>query len=113
MEHKLRIMSEYYEAILLGKKTFEVRKDDRPFSQGDTLLLQECVTPYGCGYTGREMTVEVTYILRDSDYVKDGYCILAIKIISTNKAKYYNNTPTYTWNEYAYKHMFEKDGDTE
>ena len=70
MEHKLKIMSKYYEAILLGKKTFEVRIDDRPYSEGDTLLLQETVTPDGCGYTGREMTVEVTYILRDSEYVK-------------------------------------------
>lgn len=94
MEHKLKILSKYYEAILQGKKTFEVRKDDRPFSEGDTLLLQECVTPNGCGYTGREMTVDVTYILRDSEYVKDGYCIMGIKIISTNKSRYYNNKPS-------------------
>ena len=93
MKHKLKIMSKYYEAILLGKKTFEVRKDDRPYSEGDTLLLQEIVSPNGCGYTGREMTVDVTYILRDSDYVKDGYCIMGIKIKSTNKARYYGNEP--------------------
>lgn len=92
MEHKLKILSRYYEAILQGKKTFEVRKDDRQFQQGDTLILQETVTPYGCGYTGREMKVEVTYILRDSEYVKDGYCIMGIKIISANKSRYYNNT---------------------
>lgn len=94
MEHKLKILSKYYEAILQGKKTFEVRKDDRPFQEGDTLLLEECVTPDGCGYTGREMKVEVTYILRDSEYVKDGYCIMGIKIISTNKSRYYDNTPS-------------------
>lgn len=88
MEHKLKILSKYYESILQGKKTFEVRKDDRPFSEGDTLLLQECVTPNGCGYTGREMTVDVTYILRDSEYVKDGYCIMGIKILSTKKTSY-------------------------
>ena len=93
MEHKLKILSRHYAAILQGKKTFEVRKDDRPFQEGDTLLLEECVTPDGCGYTGREMKVEVTYILRDSEYVKDGYCIMGIKIISTNKSRYYNNTP--------------------
>lgn len=90
MEHKLKILSRYYEAVLQGKKTFEVRKDDRPFQEGDTLLLQETVTPNGCGYTGREMKVEVTYILRDSEYVKDGYCIMAIKNISTNKSRCHN-----------------------
>lgn len=94
MEHKLKILSRYYEAILQGKKTFEVRKDDRPFQEGDTLLLQETVTPNGCGYTGREMEVKVTYILRDSDYVKDGYCIMGIEIISTNKSRYYGNEPS-------------------
>ena len=92
MEHKLKILSKYYAAILQGKKTFEVRKDDRSFQEGDTLLLQETVTPNGCGYTGREMKVDVTYVLRDSEYVKDGYCIMGIKVISTNKSKYYNNT---------------------
>lgn len=112
MEHKLKILSEYYEDILQGKKTFEVRKDDRHFRQGDTLILQETVTPYGCGYTGREMKVEVTYILRDCEYVRDGYCIVGIKNMATNKSGHYDNTPIYTWDEYAYKHMFEKGVDT-
>lgn len=94
MEHKLKILSEYYEAILQGRKTFEVRKDDRPFNEGDTLVLQEIVTPNSNGYTGREMTVEVTYILRDNKYVKDGFCIMSIKIKSANKARYYHNKPS-------------------
>lgn len=86
MEHKLKILSRYYEAILQGKKTFEVRKDDRPYHEGDTLLLQEAVALNGLICTGREIKVAVTYILRDSEYVKDGYCIMSIKIISTNKS---------------------------
>lgn len=94
MEHKLKILSRYYEAILQGKKTFEVRKDDRPFNEGDTLVLQEIVTPNGLGYTGREMEVDVTYILRDSEYVKGGYCIMGIKIKSTNEARHYGNKPS-------------------
>lgn len=85
MEHKLKILSKYYEAILQGKKTFEVRKDDRPFNEGDTLLLQEAATSEGCGYTGREMKVDVTYILRDNNYVNDGYCIMGIKIASAKR----------------------------
>lgn len=81
MEHRLKIQSKYYEAIRQGKKTFEVRKDDRFFREDDILLLEETVTPFGCGYTGREMKVKITYILRNCEYVKDGYCILGIKII--------------------------------
>lgn len=40
MEHKLKILPEYFEAVKSGSKTFEVRKDDRGFQAGDTLFLQ-------------------------------------------------------------------------
>ena len=76
MIHDLKILSDFFVAVLIGEKTFEVRKDDRPFDVGDILKLHEI----NCGVlTGREIDVEVTYILRDPAYVKDGYCILGIQ----------------------------------
>jgi ASC-1-like (ASCH) protein len=77
MTHELKIMPEYFEAVALGNKTFEVRKDDRKYNVGDTLVLQEYS---GHSLTGREVTVMVTYILRDRNYCKDGFCIIGIKI---------------------------------
>ena len=75
MIHDLKIAPEYYGAVLSGKKTFEVRRDDRPYAVGDGLRLREYK---GHGYTGREITVEVSYVLRDPNYCKEGFCILGI-----------------------------------
>lgn len=76
MTHDLKILPEYFTAVCSGEKTFEVRKDDRPFQVGDTLKLHEI----NCGVlTQRVVTVEVTYILRHPEYCKEGYCILGIK----------------------------------
>ena len=79
MTHKLKILHKYFEAVRLGNKTFEVRKDDRGFNEGDILILQEW-TPNG--YTEREIEVAVTYILRDTEYCKEGFCIIGIKLVA-------------------------------
>lgn len=76
MVHDLKILPEYFVEVVRGNKTFEVRKDDRPFNVGDELILYEV----NCGrYTGRNIKVIITYILRNPDYCKEGYCILGIK----------------------------------
>lgn len=76
MIHDLKILPEYFVEVVRGNKTFEVRKDDRPFNVGDELILYEV----NCGkYTGRNIKVIITYILRNPDYCKEGYCILGFK----------------------------------
>lgn len=76
MTHNLKILPEYFVEVVRGNKTFEVRKDDRPFNVGDELILYEV----NCGrYTGRNIKVIITYILRNPDYCKEGYCILGFK----------------------------------
>lgn len=76
MIHDLKILPEYFIEVVRGNKTFEVRKDDRPFNVGDELMLYEV----NCGrYTGRNIKVIITYILRNPNYCKEGYCILGFK----------------------------------
>jgi len=41
MTHALKTWPEYFQAVAERGKTFEVRKADRPFKVGETLLLQE------------------------------------------------------------------------
>lgn len=41
MKHKLKTITPYFSQIWEGKKTFEVRKNDRDFQPGDTLALKE------------------------------------------------------------------------
>ncbi|WP_394875801.1 DUF3850 domain-containing protein [Clostridium neonatale] len=79
MVHELKTESKYFDAVCKGKKTFEVRKDDRPFAIGDKLKLLE----YKEGrFQYAECNVKITYILgREEDekkYVPEGYVILGI-----------------------------------
>lgn len=79
MEHKLKILPEYFEAVACGDKNFELRKDDREFSVGDMVCLEEW-SPAEKKYTGRCVTRSITYILRNAlEYgLADGFCIISI-----------------------------------
>ncbi|MFP7308821.1 DUF3850 domain-containing protein [Enterococcus faecalis] len=72
--HELKILPEYFEAVVSGNKCFEIRKNDRRYEVGDILRLNE----YEDGkYTGNFHVAEITYI---TDYAQqDGYVVLGIK----------------------------------
>nr|WP_309138282.1 ASCH/PUA domain-containing protein [Parageobacillus sp. VR-IP] len=78
MKHLLKIWPEYFEAVRSGKKTFEIRKNDRGFQVNDLLLLQE-YNPKTQEYTGRELLVEVTYIT-DFGQPKNQVVISIVKV---------------------------------
>jgi len=78
MNHELKIVQPFYSAVESRKKTFEVRRDDRAFVKVDTVTLREWTPEYG-DYTGREITREITYVLRDPKYVKTDYLIFGIR----------------------------------
>jgi hypothetical protein len=76
--HELKTWPEFFKAVASGAKTFEVRRDDRDFEVGDSLVLREWNQDKE-QYTGRRVERVVTYILRDDPYLlRDGYCILAL-----------------------------------
>ena len=78
MKHELKILSPHFQAVFDGRKAFEIRKDDRGFQAGDTLLLKEYspdVSP-AIAYTGREIEVDVTYVTGHEQ--KPGYVVMAI-----------------------------------
>lgn len=41
MNHELKIWPQFYAAVKDGRKTFEVRENDRAFQAGDTVTLRE------------------------------------------------------------------------
>lgn len=77
-EHELKTETGYFGDVLSGRKTFEVRRKDRDYREGDLLILAE-VDSSG-RYTGRRLLTGVGYILDDSRYCLPGYVILGLKI---------------------------------
>lgn len=77
--HKIKIKEEYYTEITNGNKTFELRKNDRDYQEGDTIefiVLKE---------NGEQKTssriYKITYILKGvPEYgLADGFCIFSIR----------------------------------
>jgi hypothetical protein len=79
MTHALKTLPLYFQAVAERGKTFEVRKADRPFRVGETLLLQEWDNIWGA-YTGNEISVTITYILHGGQLgIQEGYVVMGIK----------------------------------
>lgn len=76
--HELKTINPHFEKVWIGEKTFELRKDDRGFEVGDTLLLQE-YCPKAGKYLGRTIEKKVAHILRNArDFgLSRGFCILS------------------------------------
>ena len=85
MIHALKITPEYFADIISGRKSFEVRKFDRPFHEGDLLALNEYDAKRG-GYTGNSCLVYIDYILNDEKYCRAGYVIMSIKPCTIRRA---------------------------
>ena len=58
---KKKIWPEYFEAVVLGKKKYELRLNDFEVNEGDILVLEE-YNPHTKEYTGRKIEKKVTYV---------------------------------------------------
>ncbi len=56
--HELKCWPQYWNEIAVGRKTVEVRHNDRGFKVGDTLVLREW-DPRVRAYTGARLTAAV------------------------------------------------------
>lgn len=88
--HELKIKHEYLEDVYLGKKTFELRKNDRDYQVGDLIHfvdegyikpISEDLYCVECCCVDEDALYKITYILKDvPQYGLDvDYCILGIK----------------------------------
>jgi len=76
--HVLKTLPQFFAAVAVGRKTFELRRDDRPggFQAGDVLELLEFGDDLA---TGRRLEVLVLYVLRGPCFgLADGFACLAI-----------------------------------
>lgn len=89
--HNLRCLPEFFDAVASGRKTFDVRKNDRGYQTGDILVLRKW-SPEGAngpsyltanGYATHDLDraetvrVRVTYVLSGWG-IEPGYVCMAI-----------------------------------
>lgn len=73
--HDVKLGATFFDDVKTGRKTFELRKNDRGYKEGDTIVLHE----YKDGATtGRTITKKIAYMLEDFTGLEDGYCILGL-----------------------------------
>ena len=58
---KKKIWPEYFDAVVSGKKKFELRLNDFEVKEGDMLILEEW-DPKIKGYTGRKIEKKATFV---------------------------------------------------
>lgn len=58
---KKKIWPKYFDAIVSGKKKYELRLNDFDINEGDVLVLEEW-DPDTKSYTGRSVEKKVTYV---------------------------------------------------
>lgn len=81
--HELKTWPAFFDAIWKGRKTFEIRKDDRGFKVGDELWLRE-YDPENKTYSGDELWAEVTHMMRGPAFgIGVGYCVMSIRLGAT------------------------------
>lgn len=76
--HELKTWPEYFQQIVDGNKTFEVRRDDRGFQVGDLLMLCE-YEPEGALLTGQRIGMTVTSILHGGQFgIEPGFVVMSL-----------------------------------
>lgn len=77
--HHIKTWPEEFQAIFLGMKTFEIRFNDRLYSVGDYLVLEEWSPTLG-DYTGRVEVRYVSYITEGGMWgLPDSLCVMSLQ----------------------------------
>lgn len=77
--HRLKTWPVFFDEIVSGAKTFDIRRDDREFCSGDVLLLEEW-DPEAALYTGRKTARLVSHLARGElvPGVATGFVVMAL-----------------------------------
>jgi len=80
MRHDLKIHPDPFHNIHEGRKTFEIRMNDRGFNVGDALHL-ELYNPDDLTYDGSYIDAHVTHIVHGPQWgILEGFCVMSINV---------------------------------
>lgn len=85
--HNLKILPPFFNSVIEGQKTFEIRFNDRDFQVGDRVELNE-FSKKDKQLTGRSVMAEVGFVFKGSEYgIKEGYCVFSLLNLSQEMGK--------------------------
>jgi Domain of unknown function (DUF3850) len=86
--HHLKSWPDFFQPIKLGRRTHELRRNDRHFIVGDVLVLHEFDPKANC-YTGEQCQVEITSMTSfaqpcavSGEALNPDFCILSIHLMN-------------------------------
>jgi len=85
--HTVKCWPVYFDAIKSGDRPFDIRRDDRGYQKGDTLVLQRTretsLHNVDYDYHGKvvhELRKEISWIMTGGQFgIEPGYVVLALK----------------------------------
>lgn len=95
--HELKTVNRYWDAVVAGTKTFEVRRNDRAFQTGDVIVLTRTTESghydtrpedrLGDGaFTKSQRSFRITYLLQGGQFgIEPGYCVLGLGPVEHKK----------------------------
>ena len=77
--HKLKIREDFWREIILGRKTAEIRKDDRGYQVGDILLFTAIDAKKNEIKTNIELRRTISHIVQGGQFgIEHGYVMLSL-----------------------------------
>lgn len=91
MTYEIKCFPKFFDALVDGLKNFEVRKNDRDYKVGDSLLIREYDSEKK-SYTGYELYAPVIYILENDESftgLAEGFIVLGLNVNVLNSQREY------------------------
>ena len=89
--HKLKIREDFYKAIMEGKKTFEIRNNDRDFKVWDRVIFHQIRNSFWEIIAEDLITLwKITYILSPTDFapIPEWYIIFSLEKTQLEPGEY-------------------------
>ena len=76
--HQIKLEAKFFDDAAAGRKSFELRKNDRNYKEGDVLEMEEVQDGVK---TGRRCSKRIVYMMENFEGLENGYCILGCELL--------------------------------